>query len=75
MTIKTKNEITMNFGKGGLQYPITIPAGTRVSDCGDGTGQFFVEDISFIDRKHIVWHDANYYGIRLNADQVEVVES
>lgn len=67
--IKTKHEIKMNFGKGGLSYPITIPAGTRCSETGDG--QYFVEDISFLDRNSIVYHDANYYGIRLDADQVE----
>jgi hypothetical protein len=65
---KTTAPITMEFGKGGIKVPITIPAGTRCSETGDG--QFFVEDLSWLDRNSMTWHDANYYGIRLNTDQV-----
>lgn len=73
--MKTKHEIKMNFGEGrpamgGSVHAITIPAGTRVMHA-DG-GQFFVDDISFLDRNSMAYHDANYYGIRLDADQVEV---
>jgi hypothetical protein len=69
----TRGEIKMPFGKGGIQVEIIIPAGTRVSPASHG--QYFVEDLGFLDRNSMTWHDANYYGIRLNADQVEVVES
>jgi hypothetical protein len=66
--IRTTSEIKMKFGKGGIQVDITIPAGTRCSETGDG--QYFVEDLSWLDRNSMTWHDANYYGIRLSADQV-----
>jgi hypothetical protein len=59
----------MMFGKGSIQVEITIPAGTRCSPAGHG--QWFVEDLSWLDRRSMTWHDANYYGIRLNEDQVE----
>jgi hypothetical protein len=65
----TKKPITMMFGKGGFKAEITIPEGTRVSPTGDG--QYFVEDLSWLNRNSMTWHDANYYGIRLDADQVE----
>lgn len=70
--MKTARAITMMFGKGhpSMQVEITIPAGTRVSPTGDG--QYFVEDLSWLDRNSMTWHDANYYGIRIDADQVEV---
>lgn len=66
--MKTTAPITMMFGKGGIQAEITIPAGTRVTATGDG--QWFVEDLSWLDRNSMTWHDANYYGIRLSSDQV-----
>jgi hypothetical protein len=59
----------MKFGKGG-QADIVIPAGTRVSPTGDG--QWFVKDLSWLDRNSMTWHDANYYGIRLDTDQVDI---
>jgi hypothetical protein len=69
----TAREIKMKFGRGSplMQVEITIPAGTRVSPTGDG--QFFVEDLSWLDKRTmgLTWHDANYYGIRLTADQVQ----
>lgn len=73
--MKTIHEIKVAFGEGrpamgGSVHHLTIPAGTRVSATGDG--QYFVEDLSWLDRRSMAWHDANYYGIRLNADQVEV---
>ena len=59
----------MEFGKGGLQYPITIPAGTHCTVADHG--QYFVDDLSFLPANSIQKHDATYYGIRLNAEQVE----
>ena len=41
------------------------------SACADGTGQYFVEDLSWLDRNSMTWHDANYYGIRLTPSQIE----
>lgn len=74
MTIHTAHEVRMMFGKGpaSMQVEIVIPAGTRCSETGDG--QYFVEDLSFLDRNSTTWHDANYYGIRLTAEQVTVRE-
>jgi len=69
--VKTKREIKMDFGKGSFQVPIVIPAGTRVSPAGHG--QYFVDDLSWLDRNSMTWHDANYYGIRIDADQVEEI--
>jgi hypothetical protein len=66
--MKTTHEIKMMFGKGPLQTEITIPAGTRVSPASHG--QYFVEDLSWLDKNSMTYHDANYYGIRLNADQL-----
>ncbi len=70
--MKTASEIKMKFGKGGLLADITIPAGTRVVACGDASEQFFVDDLTWLDRKTqgMSLHDATYYGIRLNKDQV-----
>lgn len=73
---RTKHEITTTFGKGPIQATITIPAGTRCKPCGDSTGQFFVDDLSWLDKRTqgLTYHDAYYYGIRLNADQVAMTE-
>lgn len=65
----TKHEIKMMFGKGGVQTEIVIPAGTRISPAS--RGQWFVEDLSWLDRNSMTWHDANYYGIRLDATMVQ----
>ena len=67
--MKTKHAVTMQFGKGSIQSEITIPKGTRVSPASHG--QYFVEDISWLDRNGMTWHDANYYGIRVEAADVE----
>jgi hypothetical protein len=66
--MKTAHEIKMKFGKGGIVVDIVIPAGTRCKPAGHD--QFFVADLSWLDRNSMTWHDAYYYGIRLNADQV-----
>ena len=67
--MKTSREITMTFGKGSIQAEITIPAGTRVVSASHG--EYFVDDLSWLDRNGMTWHDAYYYGIRVPADQVE----
>lgn len=68
---RTSTEIEIAFGPTGWRvHHVTVPAGTRVSPTGDG--QWFVEDLSWLDRNSLVWHDANYYGIRLTTDQVTV---
>lgn len=68
---RTKEAVSMKFGKGGIQADIIIPAYTRCSPTSHG--QFFVEDLSWLDRNSMTWHDANYYGIRIDAEKVEEV--
>lgn len=59
-----------DFGKGSpsMRETFTIPAGTRVKPCDDGTGEYFVDDLSSV--PEFSRHDATYYGIRVTADQV-----
>jgi hypothetical protein len=71
MSHRTKAEIKMRFGKGGVLADITIPAHTRCVHASHG--QFFVDDLSWLDRNSMTLHDATYYGIRIDADQVEEV--
>lgn len=76
--MKTKHAITMEFGKGRIKAPLTIPAGTRVIKCppdGDGISRgYFVDDLSFLDSRTITYHDAYYYGIRVSAQDVDGAE-
>lgn len=71
--MRTIGEIVMTFQKGTLPYTLTIPAGTRCVKCPDMSGQYFVDDLTWLDQRKlpIVYHDAVHYGIRLNADQVQ----
>lgn len=73
--MKTKRELQKRFSPSGSQiyHDVTIPKGARVVSCGDYTGQYFVDDLSFIDRKSdpFLFHDATYYGIRVESDEVE----
>lgn len=67
----TKHDVIIeNFGKGSpsLRETFIIPVGTLVKPCDDGTGAFFVEDLSVI--PEFSRHDATYYGIRIDADSV-----
>jgi hypothetical protein len=71
--MKTAREIQMKFGEGrpamgGSVHDITIPAGTRVVPTDDA--QFFVDDLRFLDRNSMAYHDAYHYGIRLNWEDV-----
>lgn len=68
---RTKEEVTMSFGAGSLKAVIRVPPGTRCHPAGPH--EFFVDDLSWLDKNSITWHDAYYYGIRLRADQVEEV--
>jgi hypothetical protein len=74
--MKTKQVIVTTFGPehpamSPATYQVVIPAGTRVKPCNDGSGQFWVDDLSWIKAGSMLHHDATHYGIRLNADQVE----
>lgn len=68
---QTKHDVEIaNFGKGpiAMRQSFVIPAGTRVKPCNDGTGAFFVDDLSVV--PEFSRHDATYYGIRIAADDV-----
>ncbi len=75
MPFHTVREITIPYGKGGLIVDITIPSHTRVVPCPDTSGEFFVDDLSWIDRRTqgMTLHDATYYGIRLPRLEIEEV--
>jgi hypothetical protein len=72
---RTKEEITTRFTAVQTTYDITIPKHTRCREITSGStaGSFWVDDLSWIDRKSILHHDAYYYGIVLSEDQVEEV--
>ncbi len=73
----TKCEIKTSFSPScsKLSWDVVVPKGTEVRGCMDRTGQFFVEDLSFIDKKTspLLYHDALYYGIRINKEDVECI--
>ncbi len=71
--MKTLWDIHMVWGPSSqnpmLRTRIHIPKGTRVRPCD--RGQFFVDDLSWIpSTQSILRHDAEHYGIRLDAEQV-----
>lgn len=74
--MKTKHEITLGDWRG--YGPLTIPAGTRVSAVirenrfpGE-LPQCFVEDFGkLFPAASMQFHDATYYGIRVNAADCE----
>lgn len=78
--MRTKQKIMMVWGTKqhpamlpAVEYVLTIPAHTRVTLCPDTSGQFFVDDLSWIeDKKSMLHHDATHYGIRLPPERVEL---
>lgn len=65
---KTNKEVKMNWREYG---EITIPAGQRVSPADHG--QYFVEDLDKLFPSGSFYrHDAEHYGIRINAEDVVV---
>lgn len=75
---KTRFPISKKFSanQSSLSWIITIPKGTKVKPCNDNTKQYFVDDLSFIDRKKepLLYHDAYYYGIRVDNEFIEEME-
>jgi hypothetical protein len=59
------------FGRGHLlmRETFTVPAGARVVACNDGSGEYFLDDLSSVPA--FSKHDATYYGVRIAADYVE----
>lgn len=73
---RTKIDITTRFKPTAAPFwhEVTIPKGTRVKPVYPEAKlpvDFFVDDLSFIDRNSLTYHDAYYYGIRLSSEQVE----
>lgn len=65
--MKTKREMRdVKFGPG--HSVATVPAGTRAAY---HHGQLFVDDFSFLPAGSMRHHDAYYYGIRLQPEDVE----
>ena len=48
---------------------IMVSTGVRVKACSDGTGQYWVGDLTFL-KGNFYQHDAEYYGIRVNSQDV-----
>lgn len=76
---KTKEcEITWKGGSGPGVPPYTtkIPQGLKARPCEDSSGQFFLDElpIDLFPPNSFERHDATYYGVRLNQDQVEQIE-
>ncbi|KVV07410.1 hypothetical protein [Burkholderia ubonensis] len=74
-TAEMAEETAVNFGAAGskLKYDVIVPAGTRCVklEGGGGTPVWVVEDLSFIeDKQSILYHDAYYYGIKVEESQL-----
>jgi hypothetical protein len=75
---RTKEEITpvtIEVAAVLTTYMATIPKHTRCREITSGTiaGQFWVDDLSWIDPNSIFYADACYRGIVLSEDQVETL--
>ncbi|MEQ9201529.1 MAG: hypothetical protein RLO09_03025 [Cyclobacteriaceae bacterium] len=77
MTKRTNKIITMEFMGHGK---ITIPKGTTVTNMtaiGIDENYNFINDLSWIEphangvKNYSLIHDATYYGIRVNSEDVE----
>ena len=69
----TTKEITTQFGpSGGMQYDITVPAGTRCHKLDGGSSPWVVADLRFIeDKSSLLYSDADHYGIRIDEEMLE----
>jgi hypothetical protein len=72
--MRTNKEVIVDMGKQhpaiGASYTVVIPQGTSVEPCGDGSGQYWVSNWSFLESA-LQRHDAYYYGIRVDACDVD----
>lgn len=75
---RTKDEIAMTVRFVGMEHAVTIPKGTRCVRITEGTtaGQFWVDDLSWIDRKAepFLHHDATHRGIVIAPELVEQID-
>lgn len=68
----TRFDLTKTWGPeyARIRYTFTIPKGTRCIPAG--RGEYFVDDLSWIPKdQRLLRHDANHYGIRVDATQTE----
>jgi hypothetical protein len=74
---RTKEEITTEVTFVQTTHAVTIPRHTRCIPITEGStaGEFFVDDLSWIDRKAdpFLYHDADHRGIVLAPELVEAV--
>lgn len=68
----TAEELVITFGPtGGLKHNVTVPSGTRCKKLDGGSNPWVVDDLSFIaDKRSIMYHDADHYGIRVPETKV-----
>lgn len=75
--LRTRQMIDMQWdagpGANNAVYHLVIPAHTRVRPTDDKPGEFWVDDLSWLDKNSMAYHDAYYRGVRLAADQIEGV--
>mgnify|MGYP001038508417 CR=1 FL=1 len=67
----TTEELTIAFGVGRLKQEVVVPKGTRCHKLDGGSQPWVVDDLGFIaDKKSILFHDADHYGIRVPEDKL-----
>lgn len=76
-TAVTSQEITTTFGAtGGLQWPVTVPAGTRCRKLEGGSNPWVVSDLGFIaDKGSLLYWDADHYGIRIQEEKLTDIQA
>lgn len=72
---RTKREIKMDWTCHRMTWNLIIPKGTRCKKITEGAtiGRYWIDDLSWIDRKEngFLYHDAYHYGIDIDASEVE----
>lgn len=68
----TINAVTVEFSVAQTKHSVDVPAGTRCCylEGGAGSGRWVVDDLSFLEPKSFVFHDADHYGIPIEASNV-----
>lgn len=76
-TAVTTDDLNIKFGPTGsrLQHDVKVPAGTRCIKLDGGSSPWVVEDLSFVeDKRSILYHDAEHYGIRIPEDKLTDIQ-
>lgn len=72
----TSEALSIEFGASGspLRHTVEVPAGTRCRKLDGGSDPWVVADLSFIeDKRSLLFHDADHYGIRVPEDKLESI--